>query len=407
MSSMKRNHIMVLVAMCMSIGASVGLITSIGGLFITPIADEFGVGRGSASLNMTIVNLVCGLGGTLMPRIMNKKNYKPLVFLFVILTVASSILLSFVHSMWLMYILNGIRGFTTGFLGIVASTVIIGNWFLKNTAMITSVAMAFSGVAGAIFSPIFSSIIQNQGWRTGYLISGIIMAVLYLPVMFFKIGLSPEDVNATAYGEEEGHRKVTFTQEHMPKAQSRLPIGLFIAAAVFSALSGFIPSLTPHYTGISVAYGFSVGVGATMLSITMVVNTAGKLLLGFLIDRMGLLRSLLLYFVGILIGIILMLTIRNVPIFYLASALIGLSSASCTVGPAMMCREAFGLSLYASTYPKISMFCTVMYAFATTINGLIYDATKSYTMIFWLMLACVFICVACVFIITGNRFRKK
>ena len=260
-----------------------------------------------------------------------------------------------------------------------------------------------AGVAGAVFSPIFSSIVTNHGWRAGYLISGIVMAVLYLPVLLFKVGLNPGDVNETAYGEEEGHRKVTFTQEHLPKAQDKLPVGLFITAAVYSALAGFIPSLTPHYTGISVAYGFSVSVGAAMLSITMVVNTAGKLLLGFLIDRMGLKKSVLLYFLGILIGIVLMLTVRNVFVCYLSAALIGLSSSTCTVGLAMMCREAFGLSHYSSAYPKISLCCTTLYAFATTINGLIYDATKSYTPILWVMLGCHAVCTVCVFLIMGRK----
>ena len=403
LKTMKRSHIMVLTALCLSIGASVGLITSIGGLFITPIAEEFGVGRGSASLNMTLVNLICALGGTLMPRLMKKKNYKLLVWVFVALTVGATVLLSMAKSLWLMYVLNAIRGFSTGFLGLVAATVIISNWFHRNTAVITSIAMAFSGVAGAVFTPIFSSIIEKSGWRTGYLISAIFMLVLYLPILLFKMSLDPGDIGQLAYGEVEGVQRVRFGKEHLPKAQDKIPVWLFVIAALFASLAGFVPSITPHFTGIAVFYGFTAAVGAAMLSITMVINTAGKLLLGFLIDRLGVRRSMLIYLTATLVGIILILTVRSVFIFYLASALIGFSSATCTLGLAMTCREAFGITHYTSTYPKISLFCTVIYAFATTINGLIYDIAHSYTPIFWVMLACMAIMYVCIFIITERK----
>ena len=403
MPKIKRTHLLVLVALCLSIGSSVGLITSIGGLFITPIADEFGVGRGSSSLNMTIVNLACALGGSLLPKIMTRKTFRPVLIGAVITAVASTILLSFTRSLWLMYVLNGIRGFATGFTGLIAATVILNNWFHRNTALITSIAMAFSGVAGAIFTPIFASIITKSGWSRGYLVCGILMAILFLPLFLFRVTLDPSDAGELAYGEEPGVKRAVFTKDHLPKVSGKIPAWLFILAAFFAALSGFIPSITPHFTGISVAAGFSEGVGATMLSITMVINTAGKLLLGFLIDRIGIRSSMLIYIGAILAGLVLIILVRSIPVYYVAAVLIGFSSSTCTVGLAMTCREAFGITHYTTTYPKISLFSSGVYAFATTLNGLIYDMTKSYTPIFYIMFGCTILTAICVSIITGKK----
>ena len=407
MPKMKRSHIVVLAAMCSSIAASVGLISSIGGLFITPIAERFGVGRGGSSMNMTILSLACGVGGTLMPRIMKKKNYKLLTWIFVAATVASTLLLAFAPSIALMYVLNAIRGFTTGFLGIVAATVILNNWFHKNTALFTSIAMAFSGVAGAIFTPIFSSIVTNKGYVTGYIVSAIIMLVLYLPVMVLKVGLDPGDVGELAFGEVEGVKRVQFTRDDLPKTNTKIPVWLYIVACVFAAMSGFLPAINSHYTGISVAYGFSVSVGATMISIAMIINTSGKLLLGFLIDKIGLKKSMLSYFAAILAGCILILTVKAPFTFYISAALIGFCQCTCTVGLAMTCREAFGVVHYAQTYPKISLVQTIIYAFANTIDGLIYDITGSYTLIFWIMLVFTVAMMFCMFVITGAKHARK
>lgn len=53
-----RRYWLVVAAMCGLSMATVGLITNIAGLFFTPMADEFGVARGTASLGCSFSNAV-------------------------------------------------------------------------------------------------------------------------------------------------------------------------------------------------------------------------------------------------------------------------------------------------------------------------------------------------------------
>ena len=50
MKGLKGKYIMVLIAMCGVIGAVLGLVTNVAGLFFEPVAAEFGRGKGEVSM---------------------------------------------------------------------------------------------------------------------------------------------------------------------------------------------------------------------------------------------------------------------------------------------------------------------------------------------------------------------
>ena len=72
-------HLMVLVGMCGLLASGIGLVTNVSGLFFSPVAEEFGIMKGSASLMVTICNITLALGGMLVPRVLNEKTLKPLM----------------------------------------------------------------------------------------------------------------------------------------------------------------------------------------------------------------------------------------------------------------------------------------------------------------------------------------
>ena len=187
MMKMKARYIMVLAALCGATAAGVGLTTNIAGLFFTPIAESFGVGRGSVSLTMTLCNLLFAVGGVVTGRLLSEKRFRSVLIFSAAVTVCATALLAMCNNVWLMYALNIIRGFSTGLTGVVMTTMVVNNWFHASNGTMTSIVMGCSGLASAIFSPIFSSIIQAVGWRTAYLVSAGLMVLLYLPLIGRRI----------------------------------------------------------------------------------------------------------------------------------------------------------------------------------------------------------------------------
>ena len=157
------------------------------GLFFTPVAADFGIGRGNVSMTLTICNLTYAFGGIATGKLLTEKHFRPLMILGSALTVGATLLLAISGNVWLMYVLNALRGFSTGLLGTVMASIVINNWFHTNTGMMTSIAMGCSGLASAVFSPLFSMIIARMGWRFGYTLSAILMAALYLPIILLPM----------------------------------------------------------------------------------------------------------------------------------------------------------------------------------------------------------------------------
>ena len=85
--------------------------------------------------------------------------------------------------MILFYILGILRGIGVGIGGMVPITVIITNWFDEKHGLATSLALSFSGLAGAIFSPLLSSWIISYGWQMTYRLMASCILILVLPVL--------------------------------------------------------------------------------------------------------------------------------------------------------------------------------------------------------------------------------
>ena len=103
-----------------------------------------------------------------MSKLIRKYNYKKILLIGVLLSSVSTWMMSYSRSVYLFYILGILRGIGVGIGGMVPITVIITNWFDEKHGLATSLALSFSGLAGAIFSPLLSSWIISYGWQMTY-----------------------------------------------------------------------------------------------------------------------------------------------------------------------------------------------------------------------------------------------
>lgn len=392
MKEIKGKYLLVLIAMCGVIGASLGMTTNVTGIYITPVAEAFGVGKGAVSMTLTICNIVYSVGGILAARIISKDSYKRVVFISALFLTGSTAGMGLCSSIWQLYICSAIRGFAAGTLGIVLATMVLNNWFIKNSGIATSFAFGCSGIVGAVFSPILSSIISSYGWRMGYYIAALITILLYLPAFLLPISFSPETYHMKALGTIEDStmatKRVIDTVKH--------PINhrFVFMVALFAVIYSFATAMPTHLPGLAEAYSLSVG--ALMLSICMVANTGGKILLGVLIDHIGERKSILFYAIAIICGTLLMAIVPSNISMLVGAGLFGLSYSVATVGTVVICKTMFGLENYRNIYPKISVGTTIANAAGASIIGYIYDFTGSYLSSLYLIL--IMVCVSIVII---------
>ena len=399
-------HLLVVVAMCGLLASGVGLVTNVAGLFFTPVSEEFGVLRGQVSLMLTITNISFAIGGMVAPRLLTERTLKPLLIGATAVNAAATVAFSFCPGIVPMYVLCVVRGFAAGMIGFVFVTSVINRWFVTNVALASSIAMACSGLAGALFSPVVNGIIGGAGWRMGYVAIAAFTVLLNLPAILLLPSLDPKTagLEALGAGSEEAAQKTAAS----PTAAAAVPVSMVLLGAVigYAVLATAVTAIPQFFPGMAESYGLGAALGASMLSASMVANSLGKIVLGALIDRLGTRISTLIYAVVVAASLVLLLIVRSPQLLVVAAAMCGLCYSLGTVAITMLTRDAFGVANYDKTYPTISLAGNFANAIFSSVVGFMYDFSGGYVVPIIVLLACLAAAVAAMLYVYAHRAQE-
>ncbi|MBQ3393633.1 MAG: MFS transporter [Oscillospiraceae bacterium] len=374
---MTGKHLAVLIICCLLAAATLGLQSNVAGVYYTPVSDDLGIGRGAFTMHMTILTLACAVVTLFIPSILKHIDYKKALIVAVLVNAAGTAAMGRFSSTTAFYILGAIRGIAMSFFFSVPITMIINNWFIKNHGVITSLAFSFSGLAGALFSPILSYLIVNIGWRFTYVLNGAMMILLALPALLVSWHLNPRDDELTPYGygiASEGAAGAVPEREPVNASVFSLAfIALFIRAVFVAGIT----SVAQHFPGYVESVGL-VAVSATILSAAMVGNILFKFVLGILSDMLGSFRAVFTMISITLVGLIIMFIVHDPKLMLIGAFLFGASYSVGSVGTPLLTRTFFGEENYNKIYPPIAFATNVGYSVIMVAIGYIYDYFGNY-----------------------------
>ena len=404
LKKLRGKYLAVLAAMCGLIASTLGIMTNVAGIFFTPIAEELGRETAAVNLTLTISNLAFAVAGVFSARWVKPKNFRPAVILCTLLFAGGTALLAACRSLAPMYLFNAVRGFAAGMIGNVLVTSVIGKWFLADTGFISSLALGCSGLAGALFNPVLEAVIQSAGWRTAYLAAAGAILLLNLPAMAAPISFCPEDsgLEPIRKGTDEG----TAAPGAGGREESRASVAVLAMATAAAALASMVSAAPQLFKPLAVTYGLAE-TGIVMMSVVLVVNTAGKFLFGLMTDRIGVRRAILIYGLAIAAGILLLLLVRTSGALLSGAGLMGLCYSIPTVGAVMICRELFSPEQYSRVFPKINLGVSAANALGYPVLGFIFDKTGSYDGALAFVLALTILSVVCTYVTYRLKARRE
>ena len=145
---------------------------------------------------------------------------------------------------------------------------------------------------GAIFTPLVQPVVTNMGWRAGEVLVSALMLLFCLPAILLVPSTDPADLGLVPLGTEDAPTAPT-PQGKKPKIEvDRM---LFAGAVLYAVLSAAVSAMPQHFPGLAEEMGLSAGVGAAMISVCMVANTVGKVVMGWLTDHIGARASIMAY----------------------------------------------------------------------------------------------------------------
>jgi MFS family permease len=338
---------------------------------IPVVQTEFGATRGAVSLAFTLMMFGFGLGGVIAGKITDRVGIVPAMAISIAFLGVANVLAGLSTMLWqfvAVYFLIGL-GTSATFAPLMAEA---SHWFERNRGLAVTIVAGGNYVAGAMWPPIVNFGLQTVGWRMTHIGIGIICASLMTTLVLILHA-------------QMGDHKVS---NHANAAPPRVDLGLstnaltvlLSIAAIACCVAMSMPQV--HIVAYCGDLGFGVARGAEMLSLMMACGIVSRIGSGFLADKIGGIRTLLIGSLAQGFALAFYLFFDSLTSLYLISAMFGLFQGGIVPSYAIIVREAMPAG-EAATRVGIVIFASVFgMSFGGWISGVIFDATGSYAAAF-------------------------
>jgi len=331
------------------------------------VQAEFGAARGGASLPYSATMLGFALGGVAMGRLADRFGILAPLVLGALALGAGYVGAAQATALWHFVLLQGLL---IGFLG--SSTVFgplvadISLWFDRRRGMAVGICASGNYLAGTIWPPLIQAGIDSIGWRATYVAVGIACVATMLPLAMVLRRPPPPAKPSIAGAGEAGAMPVS----------ARTLQALLIVAGLTCCLAMAMPQV--HIVAYCGDLGYGVARGAEMLSLMLGFGVASRLASGWICDRIGGVKTLLLGSAFQCAALLLYLPFDGLTSLYVVSILFGLSQGGIVPSYAIIVREYMPASEAGTRVGLVLMSTIVGMAIGGWLSGYIFDLTGSY-----------------------------
>ena len=375
-TKLTRQQAEVLLGAALFQSALLGVWINITGVFLAEIRTELALSVTHVSSYFTVKNIMAALLGALIAKAFFRSKKRFFMGCVAFSVTASAMLLIGARSSVLWYLSAAVCSLTQGSSAIMVPY-ILDPWFKGRAGMATGIAMGASGLASAITSPLASALIGSIGWQKALLVLCIIIWVLSALGLWLLFKNKPED--AGTFDEEKAIQAKTIRLSS-GNGQHSFQTAVFIACSVIFVSATALMQFTQYFSIYAKGAGYALSVGATLTSLNMIGNTAGKFLFGFLEDFIGIWNTIALAFACILAACICYLLFPgNLALLYIGALLYGIVYALVNVSLSRGSIAAYGSKesqKYVGLHVSINNIGGAVYAM---LIGMIYDAVGSFS----------------------------
>jgi len=327
---------------------------------------EFAATRAEVSFSYTTTMLGFGAGSILLGRLIDAKGAFVTMLLSTVLIAGGYAGASLAPSLTVFALLQAVIGVGAGaaFIPLVADT---SHWFAKRRALAMAICASGNYIGGAAWPKITEVVAHQYDWRTTYLVVAVACFVGMLPACVVLRPRSPAHAGAAA------------AAPHSSRALGLSPNGLQLwlgIAGIGCCVAMAMPQV--HIVAYCVDLGYGTARGAEMLSIMTVFGIASRLGSGWIADRVGGLKTLLLGSTAQAVALLGYLVSDGLVGLYLVSALFGLFQGGIIPSYGVIVREYFP-SKEAGARMGIAISATILgMAGGAWMGGKLFDITGSY-----------------------------
>lgn len=344
---------------------------------VLPMVEaEFEVARADASLPYTFNMLGFAAGGILMGRMVDRFGVTLPLIAGAVSLAAGYVASGMAEALWQFTLahalLIGLFGSAVSFGPVIAD---ISHWFERHRGVAIAVAASGSYLAGTVWPPIVEHFAQEVGWRQTHVGIGLFCLVTVVPLSLF-LRRRPS-LGTVEVGQETGASSPT---ARVAPAAPLLSPGQAQTLMVIAGLACCIAMAMPqvHIVAYCLELGFDTARGAEMLSLMLGTGIVSRLAFGWIADRIGPFRTLLLGSTLQALSLLLFLPFDELVPLYVVSALFGLSQGGIVPTYALIVRRVFPAAQAGTRVGLVLSATMVGMGVGGWMSGALYDLTLSY-----------------------------
>ncbi|QDY83683.1 OFA family MFS transporter [Paenibacillus polymyxa] len=312
-------------------------------LFNQPLVDRFGWNLSSVAITFSITSFALAFATLFAGKLQDKWGLRRLILCAGVVLGAGLMLSSQVTSLSLLYILAGIVvGFADGTAYITSLSNLI-KWFPEKKGLISGISVGAYGTGSLVFKYINGSLIQSVGVSQAFLYWGIIVLIMIVGGSF----LVKEAVVLNKPSVQDGAVQRDYTVKEMLRTKQAYLLFVMFFTACMSGLYliGVVKDIGVRMAGLDVA------TAANAVAMVAIFNTAGRIILGALSDKVGRLKVVAGALLTTAIAVtVLSLVPLNFGLFFACVAGIAFCfGGNITVFPAIV-ADFFGLKNQSKNY---------------------------------------------------------
>jgi MFS family permease len=335
------------------------------------VQADFGVARGDASLSYTLTMIGFGLASVVMGRLADRFG---IMFPVIVGTIALSLgfgAAGAAGSLWLYALAQGLLigvGSAATFAPLLAH---VSLWFIRRRGIAVAIFASGNYLAGAVWPPIVQHFIQSVGWRQTYFGIGAFCVLSMVPLALLLRRPAP----VTELAPTGARASVPLHAAALGLSSRTLQI-LLIVAGLACCVAMSMPQV--HLVAYCSDLGYGPARGAEMLSLMLACGIVSRITFGFICDRIGGLRTLLLGSTLQGLALLLFLPFNGLVSLYVISALFGLFQGGIVPSYAIIVREYFPPREAGERVGAVITATLFGMALGGWMSGAIFDLTGSY-----------------------------
>ncbi len=355
--------------------------------FVIPMSEALGVSRTEFS-GIIIFRLALLPLMPLMGILVDKKHGPRLMLVFGSIFAGIALMLtSRVDSLWQFYIVFGvIFGLATMTMGgQLVGPAVISKWFIKKRGRAMAIGTMGISAGGVVIAPLAGWLVGEYGWRTAWVVLGLVLILVVAPAAALFMRRSPEDVNLLPDGDAAPTTQSAALQNRPSEVEYSWTLrqalktqALWIVLAVQVLMLMSLMPVLFHQVAYIQDKGYDLTTAATVATTLAFSAMVSKLFWGYLTERMHVRWVIALCFVPSGLSLFLLVWAQSVQMLFVYAVIHGFAMGGAPTLMNVVWASYFGRQHMGAIRGVVTPVGMFFGSFSPIFAGWLWTPEKSY-----------------------------